>query len=272
MLFNFELKPPLECAGLESPETRNEYVGWFYLTYSEYYIKLGDVNLFESSPQWIEKYKPEYPSIGRFEDYQYSRQLEDLFEILPTIACPMPEDLYELVETAEKCESLFNSIINIYSDSDDKQEDEKFENIRINLIYYGYLDSSYLRFKTNLKFFNVNGKIIVQYDFIDDDEGCPVWSAGKGTYSLTYKEFVYEIEDLLNRFFIAMDKQVETATRIFNKDVIKKRNLIPEYAQRKDYFYDILNKVKNNDYENQIDWQKLREDLDYFMKQILSTP
>lgn len=267
MLFNFELKPPLKCAGLESEEMREKYVCWFYLTDSEYFIELGEVKLFQSSSQWIKKYQDEWPTGIEFVDYQYSRQLEDLFDILPTIACPIPSSLYTLVETDEKREILYDKIVDLWeaerTDGEPWNEvDEKYDNIARNLIYYGRLDSGYLRFKTECQFFNVDGMVIIQYNFIDEDEGgCPVWSAGKGSYTLTYKEFVYEIEDLLNRFFIAMDSQIEIAMQLFNDRSLKESNLISEHTRRKDYFYGILNKIKNNVYENQIDWQRLEVDL-----------
>ena len=272
MLFNFELKPPLKCAGLENPETRDNYVSWFYLTDSEYFINLGETKLFQLSAQWLEKYKNEYSSDAQFEEYQYSRQLEDLFHILPTIACPMPNDLYALVETDEKRDLLRDAIVDIWETENPdgtpwNEIDEKYDNISHNLFCYGSLDSGYLRFRAECQFFNVNRTIIIRYNFIDEDEsGCPVWSAGKGIYTLSYEEFICEIEDLLNRFFSAMDRQIETATQMFSNEVIEKCNLISEHRSRKKYFYSILDLLKKNAYADNIDWQKLKEDLDYFQR------
>jgi len=274
MLFNFVLKPPLECAFPRGNEEGNRHVCWFYLTDSEYYIDLGTAKLFESSLGWMEKYKNDYPSGIRFVDYQYSRQLEDLFEILPTISCPMPGSLYTLVETDEKRELLYDKIMNLWDETSSGQwneEDEKYANIVRNLICYGSLDSGYLRFRSECQFFNVDGEVIIQYNFNAEDEGgCPVWSAGKGSYTLTYKEFVYEIENLLNRFFAAMDKQIETALQVFNESELKASNLVSEHTQRKDYFYGILNAIKNNAYENLIDWKNLKEDLERYLTEALT--
>lgn len=265
MLFNFKLKPPLECAFPKGDEEGDRRVCWFYLTDSEYFIELGTVKLFESSSQWIEKYENEYPSAIGCVDYQYSRQLEDLFEILPTIACPIPSCLYTMIETEEKRDLLYDKITDLWIEESSDQwneVDEKYNNIICNLIHYGNLDSGYLRFRSDCQFFNVDGMVIIRYNFIDKDEdGCPVWSAGKGEYSLSYHEFVDEIEDLLNRFFAAMDKQVENAMQVFNERELKNSNLCQEHIQRKDYFYGVLKSMKSNAYENQIDWQKLREDL-----------
>ena len=266
-LFNFELKHPLEIAFTENEQGDRQGVCWFYLTDSEYFIDLEEVKLFENSSQSITK----YPLIGRFDDYQYSRHLEDLFEILPAISCPMPEDLYALVDTNEKRELLYSKMADLYLWDDDpigEHQDAKLDSIINSLIYYGRLDTGHLRFRSDCQFFNINGDVIIQYNFIDEYEGIPVWSAGKGLYTLTYKKFICEIEDLLNRFFLAMDKQIETAIQVFNEREVEGSNLALEHALRKEYFYGILYSVKNNEYKNLIDWGRLREDLKYFMSKI----
>jgi len=262
MLLNFKLKPPLECI-FPKNERGNKYVSWFYLTDSEYFIDLGKIKLFEHSPQWIEKHKKEYPLIGMYDEYQYSRHLEDLFEILPTIACPMPEDLYSLVDAEEKRDLLDEKVVNLWDD--EVYTDAIYTNITKNLLYYGNLDTGYLRVKSDCQFFNVGGKVIIHYNFIDKlKDGCPIWSACKGTYTLEYNEFICEIEDLLNRFFNAMDEQVKIAMQVFNEKELEKSNLILEHSERKDYFYSILSSIKNNVFENRIDWKKVREDLNIF--------
>lgn len=271
MLFNFQLKRPLECLLPKGENEGDKYVCWFYLTDSYYYIDLCGVKLFESSPQWIEKYTDHDLPDNRFVDYQYSRQLEDLFEILPVIACPMPSSLYSLIETEEKRVLLSDRIMDIWDTKSPmgwNEEDEIYDNIVSNLIYYGHLDSGYLRFRSQCQFINVDGDVIIRYNFIDKDEdGCPVWSAGKGCYTIKYTEFIHEIEDLLDRFFTAMDKQVETAMQVFTKRELEKSNIMMENAQRKNYFHSILNSMKNKEYENRIDWQKLRTDLESCLSQ-----
>ncbi len=83
-LFNYILKPVNECA---FPINKNgkKNICWFWLTDSNYYIKLGEIKLFELSSESMKKY--DFKSC--FDDYYYIRQLEDLFEILPTISNPV---------------------------------------------------------------------------------------------------------------------------------------------------------------------------------------
>lgn len=144
MLFNFQLKRPLECLLPKDENEGDRCVCWFYLTDSYYYIDLCGVKLFESSPQWIKKYTQHDLPDNRFVDYQYSRQLEDLFEILPVIACPMPSSLYSLIETEEKRVLLSDRIMDIWDTKSSmgwNEEDEIYDNIVSNLIYYGHLGS-----------------------------------------------------------------------------------------------------------------------------------
>lgn len=265
MLFNFCLKPPLECAFPGDYQKNERHVCWFYLTDSQYYINLGNVKLFEHSPQWCKKYQDEYPENYQFVDYQYSRQLEDLFEILPKISCPMPERLYSLIDTEEKRERLFHRTLDIWdvlSTPEHREIDELFDDIVENLTGYGRLDSGYLRFRSDCQFFHVNDRVIIRYNFLDTDEdGDSVWSAGAGSHTIPYTAFVEEIESLCNRFFTAMDKQVEAALEVFTQKELQNSNLTAEHARRKAYFYGVLNSMKSQAYEHLIDWEKIEKTL-----------
>lgn len=269
MLFNFCLKPPLECALPGGSQIDERYVCWFYLTDSYYHIDLGTVKLFENSPKWCEKYQDEYKCNAQFVDYQYSRQLEDLFEILPQIACPMPESLYSLIDTDEKLERLFHSVVDIWdvvSTPEHREMDDLFNNVITNLTGYGRLDSGYLRFSSACQFFHVNDTVTIRYNFLDTDEdGDPVWSAGAGNRTIPYAEFIEEIESLCNRFFTAMDKQVEDSMDVFTQKELRESNLTAEHAQRRSYFYGVLNSMKSNTYEYLIDWKKINDTLDRYI-------
>lgn len=53
-IFNFKLYPFKECA---LPLTRKKYIGYYWLTDSIFYVKLGNVKIYESSKEYIKKYK-----------------------------------------------------------------------------------------------------------------------------------------------------------------------------------------------------------------------
>ena len=99
MLFNYELRPPKEC--LYPQENGVNQMAWFWLTDSHYHVELGDVRLFERS---LESRKKE--GSPRYDSYQYSRFLEDFFDILPEICTPIPEDIYDAIKTMERRDML----------------------------------------------------------------------------------------------------------------------------------------------------------------------
>ena len=249
-LFNYELKTVTECA---FPINKNgkKNICWFWLTDSSYYIKLGETKLFDLSSESMKKY--DFKSC--FDDYYYIRQLEDLFEILPTISNPMPEDLYEYIYNEKKYKKLtscFDFWIDEQKDFSNK-DDILYENI-CNFLSYGRLDTGYLNVKCSCFFYHVGDQIIIHYDFEDfDEENNPVWTAKSGRFILPYEEFLDEIEDLLNRFFCDMEKQISNAVvelkdeEFYDIFVQRDKNtklgtayLFEEHKERETFFYSIL--------------------------------
>ena len=269
-LFNYELKPVTKCA---FPINKNgkKNICWFWLTDSSYYIKLGETKLFELSSESMKKY--DFKSC--FDDYYYIRQLEDLFEILPTISNPMPEDLYEYIYNEKKYKKLtscFDFWIDEQKDFSNK-DDILYENI-CNFLSYGRLDTGYLNVKCSCFFYHVGDQIIIHYDFEDfDEENNPVWTAKSGRFILPYEEFLDEIEDLLNRFFCDMEKQISNAVvelkdeEFYDIFVQRDKNIKPgtaylfeEHKERKTFFYSILKSLKNKICKK-INWDETRKNI-----------
>ena len=73
----------------------NQYLHWFALTDSFYYMELGDVQLFCYSDEILEFWSKEYPGCNSknepYMDYQVVRLYEDVLEILPDVIQPIPE-------------------------------------------------------------------------------------------------------------------------------------------------------------------------------------
>ena len=207
MLFQFKMREAVDCE-ITPTEIGKRCPSWFYMTDSDYFIDLKDVKLFENSKESLEK----YPLMSRFFNYQYTRFLVDLFHELPRIACSIPIDIFAHIDTLDKSELLLDRIFN----------EEKFtatqkaieNNIYENLINVGY----FIQLPSNIscRFFHVNNEIILRYDVSGHDEdGTPWWTATKGEYRLSYQDFIAEIDDLLNRFFARMDRQVEDVIKFF---------------------------------------------------------
>lgn len=244
---------------------------WFYITDSYNYIELGEVKLFQSSKESIEK----YPNLSEYLDYYYIRFLEDFFDILPEISFSMPSDIYNFINSYEKLNDI-NDKLNIFLDDDCfTKEQEEIYFLVSKLLYYATLDTGHLRFKSRCSFYHIDDYIVINYDFLDKDEnGCKVFSATRGEYKIKYSIFLEEVEDMLNRFFNCMEVQIKSLknniqentyiikdidTLKDTKDTKKILEIIEkEQKERKEYFFDILNKVKNKNTGYYINWNKVR--------------
>jgi len=254
-LFQFKLKLPHLCVVSEN-EKDGRWINWHALTIGEHFIKLGRVKLFEFSPQHMVKYNE--PS--KYLTEQYIGFFNDILNVLPCLSCPMPEDLYRLVDTKGKIEVLWEKIWR-YGDN------RIIEKLRLNLIAYGGLETLSWNGGSHLQFFRVHDNVNFHYDLTCKDEtNIPEWTADKGIYTLAYETFLSEVECLLNRFFLEMEKQLTLTSKTFTQQELKRANLTATHAEKKKYFYDIWDNVKQGKYENSIDWQQVRTDLAYVLE------
>jgi hypothetical protein len=275
-LFNFALKPAARCVFPDARQGKRR-VSWFWLTDCHYFIDLGQARLFESSREAQIRYGMDSP----YDDYYYVRQLEDLFDALPGISCPIPDDLFRLVDSGAKHDALSGKCKAWLDDIDfpDEERESAFDAL-CQLTSYGVLDTGYLRFKSFCAFHHIGRTIRIIYDFRDaDEEGIPVWSAGAGSHELPYQDFLGEIEDMLARFFAAMDRQVADvvsllpdeigyeliAARDEKKGIVKTgaEYLLEEREQRRKFFWDILERMKNGGILQAIDWDGVRKAVHY---------
>jgi len=92
-LIEFNLKPLQDV--MPWGDEPNQYLHWFALTDSFYYMELGDVQLFCYSDEILEFWSKEYPGCNSknepYMDYQVVRLYEDVLEILPDVIQPIPE-------------------------------------------------------------------------------------------------------------------------------------------------------------------------------------
>lgn len=157
----------------------------------------------------------------------------------------------------------------------------------MHLLSNGHLDTAYLRYKSGIFFHRIKDKLIILYDFTGKDENnIPVWSATRGKDETTWQTFLQEIENLLHRFFADMHKQVEKAiSTLMNHERYKTPTikefrsglktdaislLKKEHSDRKTYFYNILNKVKNEEYQSAIHSNKTIKQIESIRKELLS--
>jgi len=260
-------------------------ISWYWLTLSDYYIKLGDVTLFESSAELLRKYPQ---ARTPYLDYQYAFFLQDFFEKLPSIATPIPPDVFCYIDTAEKDENLQQNLFDWYGGIEEttEEEDDIYENV-CELWRSNVLDTAILAQRIQYAYYRLDDTIKIRYDFrAFEEDGTPVWSAGCGEYELPYSDFIRDVEDLLVRFFRDMDKQVENAIQVLRNDeqyvaydiLIANEGkdystelgidyLIKDHAERKEEFWDILYAVKNQTRTNTVDWELVKSSVNFLLSQ-----
>ena len=258
MLFQFKMKDALNCMFIPAEVGKRRPV-WYFMTDSEYCLDLGKVKLFEHSDTYLQKNLQEYPNHPKYFDYYYVRFLEDLFYELPKISCVMPDEIY----------AMHDEIKEWWFAGGEEEEWLTYELSDViiqNLLWIGSIDTMT---GGALQFLHRNDDIFVRYDFSEiDEDGMKTWTANSGEYRLSYEDFVAEIEDLLERFFARMDKQVQDVVANFTEKEVAEANIVAEHEERRTYFYGILDDVKQGKYENSVDWHQVREDLAYVVERI----
>jgi len=257
------MREAAECE-LQTTEIGKRIPSWFYMTNSEYCIDLGDVKLFELSKEAVKAEK----SSSKFFSWYYASFLEGLFNELPRIVCPVPADLYAYIDTFDKLNSLTDKLYDLVACSTEMPVEVRQpieDNLDKHLIDIGEIitppQSIVIRM---LRFYD---EIVIHHESYGEVEvGVSYYSATSGEYRLSYQDFVSEVEDLLNRFFARMDKQVKDVVANFTAEEVTQSNIIAEHEERRKYFYEILDNVKQGKYDNLVDWKKVREDLAYVLE------
>ena len=269
-LFNFELYPFSKCPLPNHSKVQSDSynLSWHWLSYCDYYIKAGDTILYEASGEWKIKY-PVFQT-NPFLDYQFAHFLNDLFEKLPYLSHPMPKKWFEKMNTNDKRKKLHEKVIDMCLTEKPEEYDE-FDQLICDFYNMGDLDDIFLSHPPTIRFTHYQDKIIIYWDCTTkDDEGLITWAGGIGQHTILYSDFLLEVEDLLDRFFQAMDNQMNqiksylirnpqqtkyfphgyTQEQYLSKEISKEpfHSLLEEHQQRKEFFYSILSKVKNNEY------------------------
>ena len=282
-LFNFKLNPVEACIYSQGAHDKRD-ISWYWITDSRYYIQLGHVKLYESSWQWQQAYPDESPYLS----YPYAHFLDDFFHLLPQVSVEMPSEIYGYVDTPEKYEGLKTRLVDWYAAlAAPMDEQEDVNDTLTDFLWYCRLDSAYLAYRSCCCFYHVGNMVHIQYDFRDrGQDNVPIWSAGCGQYTILYSEFIEEVEDLLVRFFRAMDVQVDMAAQlvlhnpqyiayeVFLKRAKQEGNLAlsveylkKEHLQREEGFRDTLAGLKNNSHPVLMDWGIVKNSLDYLFLQ-----
>lgn len=231
---NFELKE-LEQVALWGKKP-NQSIHWFGLTDGLLWIDVGEQTIYEYTKE-AQSYFEE-PNL-KYVDYQISRFLEDFSFLFQYIGESIPKELYDNVED-------FDNKIERWWDVHEKNPDELFDYF-VDTDYVGLIewlnfkhtmDSGHLTGCQYMSFFRCKDKIkIIWVSNYEMESGNSIWTSPNGMIEISYSEFVEEVQAFFQRFYIAMDKQVEDAV---NKNwecvSLDKERLIIENKERKEGF------------------------------------
>ena len=100
------------------------------------------------------------------------------------------------------------------------------------------MDSGHLTGGPYIRFFRCGNKIkIIWGSNYEMESGNSIWTSPNGMMEISYSEFVEEVEAFFQKFYVAMNKQVEDAV---NKNwecvSLDKERLIIENKERKEEF------------------------------------
>lgn len=263
-IFNFELYPFKEC--VMSEENGKKNVCYFWITDSIFYIDLGKVKIYEISKEFMEKYNDNNPYIS----YQYIHFLEFFFNGIEKLALPIPKEIYEKFDTYEKWQEYAN-LVKEYSWHEGFEEiQDDIDNI-YSFFWQCVLDGMFLSSDPTVAFYHIGDNIRIYYDLSQKDEDIYIWSAGEGMADIPYDVFVKEVKDMLDRFFIGMEKQINDIERYLKENESQDEytfygedspieSLLKENEKTKKYYYDKFKMLENKTYK--YDFEKLRKDYD----------
>ena len=254
LLFSYKLKPIEQCAVGEK-----EYC-WHYLSDSFFYFQLGSEKIFEYTTDFSAKYPKEFAE-SRYADYYFDQIFSDLLVIGRETLSPIPQHIFRYIDTFQKYDLKYRKYLTICrQDIDDLLNDY----INENLFFLGGLDTGYFVNSPRLQFFHVEDKMIIQYDctqLFNKKAKKKIWTAGKGTIILSYKDCINQLEILANSFLKDMEKQVSDADSFLKKVgivSIHTPNLIDESRQRRQSYLKSLVEIKNGAEDTpSVDWDKI---------------
>lgn len=224
---------------LPAGRENDQKVSWFYLTDGEYWLTFGNQTIYEHTDEVIAYWEEE---ATRYCDYYIVRFLEDFSAIFEKLRESVPIKFYELTDNLIqfRMDGVKWINTNLKEDDDDFNDDfwKKHDKLT-SWLFERSLFASHLVGGPAIAFVRHNEKIKIHFETDSIlENGLKKWTATNGSYVMDYSDFVDKVKDFGDRFFDAMDKQVELAIAKDWKDIkIDKKRLVEEHAERKEEFY-----------------------------------
>ncbi len=182
---------------------------WFALTDAYYWFDFDGLNFPKYSDEIMVEWgqSADWPYI----DYQFARIFWDIYDLLPYIENPVPDDIFETINSIDKLEKYQAALKNWLTNSWDKSE-EQYEHIydtARSWLYARRLDFGYLVGGPDLFFIRNKDKIHIYW--ITDyrhENGIPFWKEVRGEYCCDFNQFFIELVKGFKRFGLDMQKQI----------------------------------------------------------------
>lgn len=206
-IFNFILRPLEDIEPWGDPPDYS--LSWFGLTDGHYWLRLGGHNLYEYSPEVCRHWRMGDRGLP-FVDYQVARLHEDLLKALPYVLDPVPADIAACADRLE--DALEAGKIN--------NSDEDYWAVR--WLGCRALCGAHLPAGIEVCFVRTGDSIRVLWNasnlYID---GIPAWTAGRGDFSLTVDDFLWEVHDFHDRLMSQMATRVLLAPEVMTRRGIR---------------------------------------------------
>lgn len=249
-LINFKLKHPDNIIPWgDAPDTT---MHWFGLTEGEYWLDLDKATFYEYT---------DLVSTGnnetRYVEYPVIRLIEDWTSIFESVAEPVPDAFYAIARSHDYLYRFYSAAQQWFENLPEDADLDRYEKA-IEWIYSRTLLASHLTAGPGISFFrNRNNMAIVWQADHTIENNTPVWTAQNGEVEIGYEAFIKEMEDFGNRFFAAMDTQVQIAVeKDWGTTQIDKERLVQEQQERRDAFQKNLAVLKG-ERNKQTDWDAI---------------
>ncbi|MDE6036609.1 MAG: hypothetical protein K2G36_11965 [Ruminococcus sp.] len=174
---------------------------WFLLTDGTLYIQVGDHKIYEYSDSARDFFKCNI----KYNEYYLARFDTDFTEIFRFIREPIPEILYDNIDTFEDITDLWK---NMYEDKPDDIFDELYNTLTEWYYMQHTFNSAHLVGGPHIGLFRCGDKIKILWKSYDDailENGENIWTSPNGVYEMYWNDFIKEVESFLRKYRRAMD-------------------------------------------------------------------
>ena len=199
-------------------EPPNLSLSWFGFTIGFYRLKLGSIYLLNYSEQFINHWDHKFLDAynGSLVDYQVVRLWEDVLDLLPYTLEPVPTELHKfLTMDYATWSSWYDKAVdwreNQLESGSDKDEVWEIMNVATSWRYNRWLNAGYLQNAPNIWIWSTDEAVSISWDNQNITvEGISVWSAIRGTLSMTQSQFLDEVRAFDNELISQMGQRVES--------------------------------------------------------------